>query len=272
MKLQTICVGLLALMMTSATFAQETRPTSRPAQADNPAAEGFNAKDSDEKAIAIADAVMEKMGGRKAWDDTRYIAWKFFGFRMHHWDKHTGNIRVETEREGVRTVVLSNLHTNQGSAWVNGEEITDPEKLAGMMKNANSWWINDAYWIVMPYKLKDSGVTLKYVGERDMEDGRASDVLALTFDSVGNTPDNKYEVFVAKDSGLVEQWSFFRNADDEEPGMTTPWHNWQSHGNILLSADRGMRGGQPSRHTDVAVFETLPESVFTDPAPVELEK
>ena len=259
------------LILSAGAIAQTTQPTSRPAADDNPPAEGFNLEGSDAKAIAIADAVMEKMGGRKAWDDTRYIAWKFFGFRMHYWDKHSGNIRVEfNSREGEHVVLLANLNTKQGQAWIDGEEITEPEKLAEMMKNALSAWINDAYWLVMPYKLKDSGVTLKYAGEKDMEDGRAADVLQLTFDSVGNTPENKYEVFVAKDSGLVEQWSFFSSSADDEPRMTTPWQNWERHGNILLSADRGMRRGQPSRHTDVGVFETLPESVFTDPGPVEL--
>ena len=260
-------------MTTSATFAQTSQPTSRPANSDtpeNPAAQGFNSKDSDEKAIAIADAVMETMGGRKAWDDTRYLAWKFFDFRMHHWDKHTGDIRVEFEREGIRTVYLANLHTQKGRAWVNGEEITDPDPLAEMMEKAMSAWINDSYWLVMPYKLKDSGVTLKYVGEKEMEDGRAAEVLELTFNAVGNSPENKYHVFVAKDSGLVEQWAYFSTATDDEPRMTTPWQNWTRYGNIMLSADRGMRRGKPSRHTNIAVYETLPESVFTDPGPIDL--
>ena len=47
----------------------------------NPAAEGFNLEASDEKAIALADEVMEAMGGRKNWDATRYIRWNFFGRR-----------------------------------------------------------------------------------------------------------------------------------------------------------------------------------------------
>ena len=33
-------------------------------------------------------------------------------------------------------------------------------------------WINDSYWMFMPYKLLDPGVTLAYAGERALEDGR----------------------------------------------------------------------------------------------------
>ena len=54
-------------------------------QDSNPAAEGFDAAGSDAKAITVADEVMEKMGGRANWDNTRYVTWKFFGRRMHVW-------------------------------------------------------------------------------------------------------------------------------------------------------------------------------------------
>ena len=43
------------------------------AQSANPHAEGFDLEGSDAKAIEIADAVMEKMGGRENWDNTRYL-------------------------------------------------------------------------------------------------------------------------------------------------------------------------------------------------------
>ena len=69
----------------------------------------------------------------------------------------------------------------------------------------------------------------------------------LTFREVGRTPENKYHVYVANDSGLVEEWDFYRQASDPEPGFKTPWHNWKSYGRILLSDNRGESG-----HTDVA--------------------
>ena len=73
-----------ALIGSGALFAEE-----------NPAAPGFNAEGSDQKAITIEDSVMETMGGRQAWDNTRYLTWRFFGRRRHVWDKYTGDIRVE---------------------------------------------------------------------------------------------------------------------------------------------------------------------------------
>ena len=110
----------------------------------------------------------------------------------------------------------------------------------------------------MPYKLKDTGVTLRYRGLEATEDGRPAEVVELTFEDVGVTPQNKYEVWIDQESRLVTQWAFYRDAADAEPRFTGPWTNWQRHGPILLSDGRGERG-----HTGVAVFDELPESVFT---------
>ena len=40
-----------------------------------------------------------------------------------------------------------------------------PARLARQVPAGGNDWINDLYWLVMPFKLKDSGVTLKCLGE-----------------------------------------------------------------------------------------------------------
>jgi hypothetical protein len=242
-----------------------TPPTSE--RSGNPPAEGFDSAGSDPRAIEIADATMAAMGGRQAWDETRYLAWNFFGFRYHVWDKSTGEVRVVTPGTAPeeRTVVTMNLHSRQGRAWVGGQPVTDPEALDLQLQQGYEAWINDAYWLFMPYKLKDSGVTLTYLEERPMADGRPADVLELTFEAVGVTPENKYRVYVARDSGLVEQWDFFAEAADAEPRFQTPWHDWRRYGRILLSGDRGQR-----QISEIAVLDELPDGVFDRPEPTGL--
>ena len=221
---------------------------------------------SDAKAIEIAERVMEAMGGQEAWNNTRYISWNFMGRgRTHVWDKWTGNHRIEQQtRDGDRLVSLINTNTWNGRVWRNGVEVTDPEELARLLNSAQGAWINDTYWMFMPFKLRDPGVILEYVGEGQMEDGRASEILRLTFDNVGRTPNNRYLVHVSQDTGLVEQWSYFQNASDAEPGFTLPWADWQRFGNVLLSKDRGR-----SADWEIRVYDSLPESVFTSPDPIQ---
>lgn len=222
----------------------------------NPAAEGFDEDGSDPRAIEIADRVMERLGGWRAWDNTRYLTWRFFGGRRHIWDKWTGNHRLE---DGD-LVVLHNINDRSGRAWVGDVEITNPDTLTHRLEQAYSRWINDAYWLVMPYKLKDSGVTLTYEGEDMTEDGLPAYILELTFQGVGRTPQNRYQVWVDIDKSLVCQWSFYRDADNTEPRFVMPWANWQTHGDILLNDDFGAR-----RHTEVAVLQEVAEEVFSDP-------
>jgi hypothetical protein len=203
----------------------------------NPPAPGFDIQHSDTKAIAIADEVMAAMGGRKAWDDTRYFHWNFFGSRTLDWDKQLGRVRIDSEKDRFKAIL--NLSDNSGKIEKNGRLVTHTDSITFYLQKAKSIWINDSYWLVMPFKLKDSGVTLKYVGERNTEEGQAADVLSLTFKEVGNTPDNKYEVYVDKKSRLITQWDFYTKNTDAEARFSTPWANYEKHGKLLLSADRG---------------------------------
>lgn len=233
---------------------------------ENPPMEGFNLEASDAKAIEIADAVMRSMGGRANWDQTRYLSWSF-GRDDQVWDKWTGRFRFQRDS----LIVLMNVNTKEGRAWADGQEITDAAALEERLASAYRNWINSSYWLLMPYKLKDSGVTLRYQGEGTMEDGRAAEILGLTFEEVGITPQNRYDIYVDKETMLVGQWSYYRNASDPEPQFTRPWRNWQKHGVVMLSDDRGEgRGGQPFILPNVGVYDTVPASAFEDPAPLDL--
>jgi hypothetical protein len=230
-------------------------------QEENPAMSGFNRPGSDAEAIQIADEVMKAQGGRKNWEDTRYISWNFFGSRKLLWDKHTGQVRVEYLKQDTR--ILVNVNDGKGKAFTNGAEVTQPDSLAKYLQKGKEAWINDAYWLVMPFKLKDSGVTLQYLGEDTTANGKKADVLHLAFKGVGVTPDNGYQVYVDKDSRLVTQWAYFKNASNEKPDFVTPWNDYQTYGKIKLSSDRGER-----KLTEIKVWDQVPEEAFTSFDPI----
>ena len=207
---------------------------------ENPAAADFDAANSDPDAIRIADEVMKAQGGRANWDRTRFLGWNFFGRRHLLWDKLTGNVRITTEG----TTYLVNVNDGTGKVMKDGEEVTHPDSLAKYVEQGKNIWINDSYWLVMPYKLKDSGVTLKYLGQDTTLAGKSADILQLTFKQVGVTPNNMYWVYADADTRLITQWDFFTNATDEAPRFSTPWNDYNKHGDIQLSGDRG-RGSSP---------------------------
>lgn len=229
------------------------KPTTRPA---------FDPAGSDAKAIALADEEMAACGGIENWDKTRFVVWNWFGKRINVWDKWTGDIRVESRR----SLILMNLNTMKGRAWKNGNEITEPEALQRAMAYGYEAWASDSYWMFLPFKLKDNGVILKYVGEDTTQEGQRAEVISLTFKNVGLTPQNKFHIYLDKTSKLLVQWDFYVDANDPVPRFSTPWKNYQKYGEILLSDDRGPGPGK--KHKDVAVFAELPATVFHSPEPV----
>jgi hypothetical protein len=249
MKTMRQVILLFLLLITAFCYSQTT---------SYPAAEGFNQAESDEKAITLADEVMEAMGGYDAWNNSRYLRWTFFGRRTLLWDKWTGKVRIDMLES--KDVYVVDIHTDEGEIWLGGEAQSQPDTIQKYVSQAKSTWINDSYWLVMPYKLKDSGVTLKYLETVGAKDSLRHK-LQLTFQDVGDTPENKYWVFVNNTSKLIDEWQFFTRFDDEEARFSTPWNDYNRYGDILLSGDRGR-----AKLTDIGVYNTVPAAVFIDPA------
>jgi hypothetical protein len=247
--MKNICIALLLGIL-----AMSCAP--KPAQDENPPAEGFDLVNSDPGAISLADSIMKAMGGRKNWDNTRFISWTFFGRRNLIWDKQAGRVRIDNLRD--TSTFLVNVNTMEGRFQKKGAELQEPDSLKKMLARAKSMWINDSYWLVMPFKLKDSGVTLKSLGTDTLKGGEYA-ILQLTFANVGDTPQNKYKLYVDDKANLIRYWSYFSDAAQDTANFTRPWDNYQKYGKILLSGDRSDKGG-PS---NVKVFDTLPDSVFT---------
>ena len=226
-------------------------------QKGNPPAEGFDMANSDPAAIELADSIMVAMGGRQNWDNTQFISWNFFGNRELVWDKKMGRVRIESLRDSI--TYLLNLNTMEGKVSVKGQELPAGDSLNTMLKKAKSIWINDSYWLVMPFKLKDTGLTITYLGEDTLATGGKCNVMELQFKDVGDTPQNKYRIYVDLSDNLVKQWSYYKQADQDSANFTRPWDNYKKYGDILLSGDRSDNSGP----RNVRVDETLPDEVFT---------
>lgn len=207
-------------------------------------------------AVALVNKSLQAMGGRVAWDKARVLKWKFAGKRLHYWDKLTGDVRIEADS----TLILMNINSKKGRAWKSGVEITDPDSLESALDDGYAIWVNDSYWLVMPYKLLDPGVRLSEPHDAKLPDGRPAQRIIVTFDEVGITPENKYDVWIADDTGLVEQWAYYEKATDPDPKFTLPWGGWKKFGSILLATEHG----RPA-DWEIAVFEERPPKIFEAP-------
>ncbi|WP_052695287.1 hypothetical protein [Hymenobacter sp. AT01-02] len=243
--------------------ANNSAPASTEAAASYPAAEGFDQAGSDAKATALADSVMRKMGGYSAWQSTRLLGWDFLDGSYQLWDKQTGDFRWQKDS----LVAVYNLNTKQGHAYRSGQDISsmpEGQKLLGQMYPI---WVNNSWWLLMPFKLKDSGVTLTYKGPGQLMDGTPAEVLNMTFKNVGVTPDNKYEVLVNPKTSLVEEWAFFPKATDAQPAFRRRWANYRQYGPIMLATDR--TDGKDGRGLDHVIARTdVPAGIMQNPKPM----
>ena len=254
LKYFMLIVAALFALFAACDHAQNNEmKDSEAVETTNPAAKGFNQEGSDPKAIAIADSVMQAMGGRKNWDDTKIIQWNFFGNRMHTWNKETGRDRIVMADSSM--IIDFNIESKEGKVIKNGEEMTRADSVQKYINQGYEMWANDSYWLLMPYKMKDDGVTLKYVGIDTTEAGAPAYKLKLTFDKVGVTPENMYYVYVDTTDYMVRQWAYFPKSDMDAPRFILPWKDYKSYGNIKLSGNRG-----EYTISDISVMDRWPET------------
>jgi hypothetical protein len=215
------------------------------------------AQTKDKKSEAIVKDLLVAMGGEDNYNATRYLQWDFANRKLS-WDKWTGDVRLENPADNQ--VILLNINTLKGKVYENGDLVENETKVNSLLEKGKNWWINDAYWLVMPWKLQDPGTTLSFVKTDVLPNGVAADVLQLTFDGVGATPENKYWLYVSQEDHLIQQWAYYQNFNDAEPKFLKPWNNYQKLGGILLSFDRPNENVGPK---NVIVNSALDPSVFT---------
>lgn len=198
-----------------------------------------NSYGQNQKTLEIYNQCVEAMGGMKNYNKTRVIEWTFFGNRHHTWDKKKNVVRIDYLKEDTHMVI--NLNNMTGQVIKLGKRISAPDSLKYYLNEGRKAWINDSYWLVMPFKLMDKGVNLNYMGEMKGYMDSPCDVIEVTFNEVGVSPENKYHMYFDQSTKLITQWSFFGKASDETPRFTMPWLDYTKYGKILLSGNRGER-------------------------------
>jgi hypothetical protein len=193
----------------------------------------------DPKAVEVAQRSMTAMGGAERFAAARLLRFDFAPVRdgkvtssyRHWWDRHRGAYRLEgTSKEGVPYRVLFDVHSKQGRAWLGARELAG-EELAHWLEVAYGRFINDTYWLLMPWKWLDPGVNLAYEGRKTI-DGNEYEVVTLSFASgVGLTSNDRYWALVSPQTNLIERWEYVLQNEEGAPGTGKPtpwtWEAWQ---------------------------------------------
>jgi len=221
----------------------------------------------DAKAEKLARTMTNAMGGEKAWYAAHFVRFDFrvnTGTKMeddraHLWDKMTGRYRMEERtKQGKLRVVLFNINDRRGVAYVAGKKL-DVAAGTRAVKEAYEAFINDMYWLAMPWKWLDPGVNLQYLGPKTLgkENG---EVVRLTFDHVGLTPGDRYDAFVSSQSHLMTRWDY-----KLEGGETGGW-DWQYTDTGGIKLGKNHTSGKMSIDMgEVRVLDKVDDAFFSDP-------
>lgn len=229
------------------------------------------ADNRDPKAIDVAKQMMDAMGGAAKWDNTKIVRFDFsvldqgkpLFLRSHLWNRSTGAYRFDSKtKEGKSSVVLMNLQDQKGSAYLDGKKLEGAD-LAKALKDAYGAYINDYYWLAMPWKWMDSGVNLKYLGTKS-QGGETFDLVRLTFGKVGLTPGDRYDAWVSQKSHLMTHWEYQLQSNNQ--GSWDWTYVTTASGVKLASTHKSADGTKEISMGDVKSFDSVDPAIFTDPA------
>jgi len=258
---QAVALALLIALATFVAAAPPPRPMGR----------------ADARAAQVARSMDEAMGGQPTWESIPCIRFDFVVVKegkelarfRHWWDKRNGRDRVEGPDDKGRIVTaIVNLSDRKGKSFVNGIADRDSANTAANVQNGYERWVNDSYWLMMPFKLRDPGTNLKYTGVKKGEDGVEWDLLELTFDpGVGLTPKDHYWLYVNRKTHLLDKWDYLLQ-DMKPPAQTATWEAWTHVGPVQLSTLHRFQG-KPTmlRFENVAAPAAMDGSIFADARP-----
>ncbi len=244
---------------------------SAPAEPAEPSAEPANEQpeaepEPDSPADALARELWRTAGGEHL-DEVAQIDFRFVVTddgetvfeAAHRWDRLAGRDRVSwTTREGALNDVVVTLADKGACGHVDGTAASgDP--LAALGQSAYGRWVNDAYWLMVPLKVLDPGVTRRVL-EPEGETRR----LELTFDGVGLTPGDRY-VLEIDPEGRLTRWEM--TLEGSEPGDDPKGVIFEGHtevGPLTLPLEHSAEG-EGNRQVllrDVVVHETVQDDAF----------
>jgi hypothetical protein len=261
----------------------------------------FDPAASDAQAVIIADQVIAAAGGEANWAKAKELHWthailvdgKIVYLVHHDWDRWNGRHRMEKYMEnGGANVVQHDLYDGTGTAFIVNEE-GNPQELRrediNNMKNEGTTRLwTDAYMLVLPFKLKDPGVHLKYKQERGEPPAAPAtpdappapvvpkwDVIRVTFDQgVAGDASEIYELSVNKQTHMIDVVDKIRVEDGKEKFIGYNLEGWTDVGGIKIATRWNNIGyGKDSPQVPLAVPEAWKEDVpagLTVPNPGEV--
>ena len=242
-----------ALIFTVAAIALSAACGGRPGPATQNAG-AFDPKGSDEKAIAIADQVLDAVGGAANWAKAKEIVWsqaivvdgEVKDGVEHSWDRWNGRHQfTRFDNSGSMGKTSHDLYGDYAFGLIVDSEGRSMEVMKAetpkYATEAGRRFVVDSYVFLLPFKLKDPGVHLKFVDEATAKDTK-HDVIKVTFDAGVGPASDTYYVLVDRTTHLpaVIEKVPAGKSDDARQGFKLA--EWRDAGGLKFATQRWTLG------------------------------
>jgi hypothetical protein len=166
-------------------------------------------------AETMADKMLSAVDER-AWDRTKALKWRRSGFAVPVlWDRSRNFVEVFNDEQ---TRVLLDLDRDRALAFRDDVQLHGDE-LSSAKKRAFAWFINEAFWLMAPLKVRDDG-TARSVVQLDGAPG-----LLVQYATGGVTPGDAY-AWELDDNGRPIAWRMWTQVLPL-PGLRFEWTDWR---------------------------------------------
>jgi len=138
---------------------------------------------------------------KPAYDSITYIEFTYVGKHHIKWDKEKNSVNVSWGEQDIY------LDLNQNK-----------ESYSLLEYKAYEYFVNDTFWLIAPFKVRDNGVVRKYV---DIKEGRG---LLVTYTSGGVTPGDSY-LWILDENGFPKAWRLW-TSNVPVGGLELSWDGW----------------------------------------------
>ena len=177
---------------------------------NEPLPTGESGPEADALAYRMLDAL-----NYKNYNNTNVLEWSFRGDHHYKWDRRKEIVSVSWDDI---TVHLDLITPSSSKATINNSSASY-DKTMDLIEKAQSYFNNDSFWLVAPFKVFDHG-TERYLV--DLKDG--SEALLVTYTQGGDTPGDSY-MWIIEPSGKPKSFKLWTKIIPIG-GVEATWQDW----------------------------------------------
>lgn len=160
-------------------------------------------------AEALADEMLKALN-KQGYDTIAMINFTYPGGHSYVWDKANNQVTVSWDNNEIF------LNLNE-----------PPEEYSTIQYEAYEYFLNDSFWLIAPFKVRDDGVMRSTV---QVDGGRG---LLVTYTSGGVTPGDSY-LWIIDEDGFPKAWKLW-TSNVPLGGLKIGWGGWVQKNGVWFS-------------------------------------